>query len=69
VQEGDDGRFTVREVRFTPLWVHPDTRRVLVVADALQDPGEYEAARQASWERSLERALLFEPDGVTVSAP
>jgi poly-gamma-glutamate synthesis protein (capsule biosynthesis protein) len=67
VQEDESGRFTVREVRFTPLWVHPDTKQVLVVADALQDPGEYEAALQASWERSLERALLLEPEGVSVS--
>jgi len=67
VQEDETGRFTVREVLFTPLWVHPETKQVLVVADELQDPGEYEAALQASWERSLERALLFDPGGAEVS--
>jgi hypothetical protein len=68
VREGRDGRFTVREVRFTPLWVHPRTKQVLVVADALVGgPGAYRAALQASWERSLARALLFEPEGVEVT--
>jgi len=67
VQEDETGRFTVREVLFTPLWVHPETKQVLVVADELQDPGEYEAALQASWDRTLERALLFEPENVAVT--
>lgn len=68
VREGEDGRFTVREVRFTPLWVHPETKQVLVVADALAgDPGVYEAALRASWERTVERALLFEPSRVSVA--
>ncbi|MDX1449962.1 MAG: hypothetical protein R3246_12965, partial [Acidimicrobiia bacterium] len=70
VREGADGRFTVRQVRFTPLWVHPETKEVLVVADALaRDPGGYGAALQASWERTLERALLFDPEGVSVWPP
>lgn len=68
VREQDDGSFRAESVELTPTWVHPATKQVLPVAETLATGGgSYEAALRASWERTLARALAFEPGRVTVT--
>ena len=62
ITEQEDGTFAATGVRFTPTWVHHSEKAVLPVADTLisGDPA-LAGVLQASWNRTLERLLAFEP--------
>jgi poly-gamma-glutamate synthesis protein (capsule biosynthesis protein) len=66
VVEGPDGHFDVSELRFTPVWVHPDTKQVLPVGHTLRSGAGPVGQLAASWQRTVQRVGAL---GVTEVEP
>jgi poly-gamma-glutamate capsule biosynthesis protein CapA/YwtB (metallophosphatase superfamily) len=68
VSQRPDGTFGVDGLELTPTWVDYPSYRVYAAADALLRGIQPADAIQASMDRTLSRALAYDPPGVAVTA-